>query len=86
MTHTDDFDQADAEILATTKALTDPETLQDAFCDFIGGGEGLDQLAIILGASSDAAKLQAINTFKAQYLEARYTRIVIDAETISLMY
>jgi len=87
MTYADDgFDQTTAEILATTKALTDPDTLQDAFADFIGGGEGLDLLAIILGATSDASKLQAINTLKAQYLDARYTRIVIDKETTSLMF
>jgi len=87
MTYEDDgFDQADAHIIAVTKVLTDPDTLQDAFADFIGGGEGLDQLAIILGASSDAAKLQAINTLKAQYLDARYTRVVIDKETTALMF
>lgn len=87
MTYVDDgIDETTAHIAAVTKVLTDPDTLQDAFADFIGGGEGLDQLAIILGATSDAAKLQAINTLKAQYLDARYTRIVIDKETTSLMF
>jgi hypothetical protein len=87
MTYEDDgFDQTTAEILATTKALTDPSTLADAFADFIADGSGCNLLAVILGASSDAAKLQAINQLKAIYLDAPYTRIVIDKETTSLMY
>lgn len=87
MTYEDDgIDEATAHIDAVTKVLTDPDTLQDAFGDFIGGGGGLAQLAIILGATSDAAKLQAINNLKAEYLDGRYTRIVIDAETTRMMF
>lgn len=82
----DGFDQADAHIIAVTKVLTDPETIQDVLCDAIGNGIGTDLMAIILGASSDAAKLKAINDFKAVYLDAHYTQVVIDAETTSLMF
>jgi hypothetical protein len=82
----DGFDQADAHIIAVTKVLTDPETIQDVLCDAIGNGIGTDLMAIILGASSDAAKLKAINDFKAVYLDAHYTQIVIDAETTRLMF
>ena len=49
MTYEDDgIDEATAHIAAVTKVLTDPDTLQDAFGDFVGGGGGLAQLAIIL--------------------------------------
>ena len=82
----DGFDEADAHIIAVNKVLTDPETIQDVLCDAIGNGIGTDLMAIILGASSDAAKLQAINDFKAVYLDAHYTQIVIDAETTRLMF
>ena len=82
----DGFDEADAYIYSVTKVLTDPETIQDVLCDAIGNGIGTDLMAIILGASSDAAKLKAINDFKAVYLDAHYTQIVIDAETTRLMF
>ena len=79
------FDQTTAEILATTKALTDPKTLADAFADFIADGSGCNLLAVILGASSDAAKLLAINQLKAVYLDAPYTQLVINAEISNLV-
>jgi hypothetical protein len=82
----DGFDQADAHIIAVNKVLTDPETIQDVLCDAIGNGIGTDLMAIILGASSDAAKLKAINDFKAQYLDAQYTKLVIEAESNKLFY
>jgi hypothetical protein len=88
MSHdTDDqpFDQTTAEILAVTKALTDPATLADAFADYIADGSGCDLLAIIFGASSDAAKLKAINKLKAVYLDAPYTQVVINAEISQLV-
>lgn len=82
----DGFDEADAYIYSVTKVLTDPETIQDVLCDAIGNGIGTDLMAIILGASSDAAKLKAISDFKAVYLDAHYTQVVIDAETTRLMF
>jgi len=82
----DEFDQADAYIYSVTKVLTDPETIKDVLGDCIGNGIGCDLMAIILGASSDAAKLKAINDLKAVYLDAHYTQVVIDAETTRLMF
>lgn len=79
------FDQTTAEVMATTKALTDPATLADAFADFIADGSGCNLLAVILGATSDAAKLQAINQLKAVYLDAPYTQLVISAEVSNLV-
>jgi hypothetical protein len=43
-------------------------------------------MAIILGANSDNTKLEAINQLKAQYLDTRYTQIVIDAESNKLIF
>lgn len=82
----DGFDEADAHIYAVTKVLTDPEIIQDAFGDFISSGEGCKLMAIILGANSDRTKLEAINQLKAQYLDTRYTQIVIDAESNKLIF
>jgi hypothetical protein len=80
------MDETDAEIQGLVNVLTDKKILADAFADFIAHDqEGLDALAVILGASAECRKLAAINKLRHLYLDAPYTMKVMEAEVTKLM-